>query len=417
MRRRHDNELEEHRVADAVSRLWRRVPAPSERTLQEMARTAAMAGRTVQGRSTGSRPRLRWAAAAAAALLVASGLGVGFGTSLTANGTAEARVFGFGFLAARGWTVVQSRTTTEAATAVAANVPLHPDDAPGEEPYATLETLPRDGIVISATFTTRGDPEADARFDDVDLPLQVASADASTALLSGGRTLGEHRLRAGVGGYNIDATIYYGRPQPSRAMLRAAQQQLAQLVVAAERVTLFARPIAGADQAVSLFGSVDNGRQGETVTIQARDCGQKFFRAVAGATTRDGGGWSTEYFAGISTTLRAVWNEAASAELRLPQRVMVRLRRLRAGEFEVSVVAKSPFWRKRALFQRFDSRLGTWKTVKSVVLTQSGAAGNFAASSAKFSSSLPRGVLVRAFIPLAQARPCYLAGASRLLRT
>ena len=68
------------------------------------------------------------------------------------------------------------------------------------------------------------------------------------------------------------------------------------------------------------------------------------------------------------------------------------------------------FWRKRVLFQRLDRRLGTWATVKKVVLTRS-------TGGVTFRAPVPKGSLVRAVLPLSEARPCYLAGYSPLLRT
>jgi uncharacterized protein len=65
---------------------------------------------------------------------------------------------------------------------------------------------------------------------------------------------------------------------------------------------------------------------------------------------------------------------------------------------------------KAALFQRFDRRLGTWTTLRRVVLTEYN-------GYTEFRASVPRGALIRAVFPLSQARPCYLAGYSPLFRT
>lgn len=188
---------------------------------------------------------------------------------------------------------------------------------------------------------------------------------------------------------------------------------------APQQVTIVARPtVLGSTQGVMLSGSVDSTKADEIVTIQAKDCGQQFFRGVAAARTLEGGRWSTEYFTGISTTLRAVWNQATSAPVTVRRRPLVNLIRRPAGQkLVVSVVAQANFWRKRALFQRFDPRLGKWMTIKSLVLTDTGSGGPFARASADFTTSLPRGTLVRGVFPLSQARPCYLAGVSKLLRT
>jgi hypothetical protein len=183
--------------------------------------------------------------------------------------------------------------------------------------------------------------------------------------------------------------------------------------------TIFARSATlGATEPAQLFGAVANGREGEEVTIQAKECGSDSFRVVGGTMTRRGGGWSLEYLPSINATVRAVWNGTPSSEIAVRQRAFVQLKKLVARPgYEVIVTAKSPLWRKRVTVQRFDRRIGRWVAVKSVALTDQAVANVFRHFSAKLTLSLPRGTLVRAFLPLAQARPCYLAGASRLLRT
>lgn len=371
--------------------------------------------------------RFRWTRVVALAAVVGVGVGFGLASWLTPSGSATSSFVGFGFLPANGWTVVQSGTVgaTGAASAIAANVPLDPGDRLGSPPFATLESLPSGGVLIFATFTTRGDPGEDVKFAVRELPLQISGAKPVPPAgdpLPFARHLAQYRLRVGVEGYNVDARIYFGTAPPSDEMIGAAQRQLNRLVVASERVTIFARPsIARGDgRPVTLFGSVDNGKAGEVVDIQARDCGQQFFRGVAGATTREGGGWSTEYFPGITTTIRAVWNGEASAQITVRQRPRIELLPPAPGaarRFKVDVVAKAQFWRRQVIIQRFDRRLGTWVKLKSVVLTEQGGAGVFVVTSATFGATVPKGTLIRAVFPLAQARPCYLAGFSNLLRT
>jgi len=349
---------------------------------------------------------------AAAALVLGAGLGFGFATWLTPSGSATSSFVGFGFLPVKGWTVVQSGTVgaTGAATAIAANVPLDPADRLGRLPSATIGSLPANGVLIFASFTTRGDPDADARFPVRALPLRLAGAVPVTPA--------QYQLRAGVEGYNVDARIFVGSSPPSPELLADARRQLDRLVVGAERVTIFARPTVLGDQAVQLFGSIDSGKAGEVVDIQAKACGQQFFRGVAGATTREGGGWSRGYFAGITTTFRAIWDGDASEQVIVRQRALVRLRLVPfSKQFEVGVVARTQFWRRHVVIQRFDRRLGTWLSVKPVLLTKQAAAGTFVWTSARFTTSLPKGTLIRAVFPLDQARPCYLAGVSPQVRT
>jgi hypothetical protein len=429
-RKRHGNE--QRRIEQLLTRLGRGVSPPPEHQLRTMARVAAESPRIPPAAPTRPPPwrplHLRWALAVALALLAGSGFGFGLGSRDSADGTAGTKVVGFGFLSAKGWTVVQSGKAdlTGATSAIAANVPLQPEDNLRQKPYATLESLPADGVLIFATFAARGDPAEDMKFAERRLPLQVSGA-APVSPASDSqpftRRLAQYRLRAAVGGYNVDTRIYYGTMPASDAMIDAAQRQLNRLVVASERVTIAARPsILRSGERATLFGTVDNGKADELVRVQAKDCGQRFFRDVASATTREGGGWSTELSPGINTTLRAVWNETASAPISVRQRPVVVLRRLPnvARRFEVWVSARNSFWRKRVLIQRLDRRLGRWLAVKSVVLTETGTSApgyGFAQTSAKFGAAVPRGALMRAVLPRSQARPCYLAGYSNLLPT
>jgi hypothetical protein len=369
-----------------------------DQLIEARARAALRAEVTAEGR----RRLPRWARLVALAGVLGAALGFGLATWLTPSGSATRGVVGFGFLPAKGWTVVQSGTlgATGAASAVAANVPLRSFDEP------ELASLPPHAVVLVASFTTRGDRAEDARFPVRRLPLRLG---------------GEHRLRAGVEGYNVDVRAYFGSTPPSPAQVEAAQRQLSRLVVAAERITLFARPTEAApERAVTLFGSVDSGKSGETIDIHARACGQRSFQVVGGAHTGGGGAWSTDYFPGINSTVRAVWNGNASPEITVRQRASVRLRTLPSSpkRLEVAVVARTQFWRKYVLFERFDRRLGRWLTVKRVVLTETGAApgSTIVWSTATFRTTLPKGTLVRALLPLSQARPCYLGAASRLVR-
>lgn len=203
------------------------------------------------------------------------------------------------------------------------------------------------------------------------------------------------------------------------AALTAVLASLA--AAAAPQVTMFARPsIVGADARVTLFGSVASEKAEEIVTIQAKDCGSSAasFQGVVAARTQDGGSWSVDYSPRVTTTLRAVWGGNVSAPVTVRQRALVYLAPLAArNRFRVMVGGKVQFWRKHVLVQRFDRRLGTWSTVKSVVLTETGGGGGGVATWAEFEFAVAQGALLRAVFPLSQARPCYLAGSSRLVRT
>jgi hypothetical protein len=289
---------------------------------------------------------------------------------------------GFGFLPGRGWSVVQTA---------------------GLAPGTTKAVASKDGIVLSVTSAPRGDPAEDAAYVTRELPLLIADARP----VSGDPA--RLHLRAGVEGYNVDARISFDG-SPTRATRSAAQNQLNRLVVAAARVTIALRPPIGssATSQVTVFGTVDSGKPGESVTIQAKECDNSFFRVYAGANTEAGGTWWTYIWPAITMKLRAVWNGETSAEVTFQKRVFLGFRQLSKTRFRIGL-GGTRFVGKRAQVQRFDQRLGTWTTIRSVAL------GSSYATYVRL--QVPKGTRLRAILPDSQAAPCYLGGTSPVIRT
>jgi hypothetical protein len=182
---------------------------------------------------------LRWAFAVAVALLAGSGFGFALGTSDTPAGTAASGPVELGFLPARGWNVLQAATKATRAQparqAIAANVPLRPEDDADGIPYATLLTLPSNGVVVVASFTpARGDRDRSTSSRVGKLPLRLRDATPQgeyDAQLRPTNPLGQYRLRAEVNGYGVDVDVYFGTRRPAPAAITAAQRQLDRLVV------------------------------------------------------------------------------------------------------------------------------------------------------------------------------------------
>lgn len=420
---REHTEIEVRRVKQLLDRLWPQLPTLSEHEARDMARSAASDRGTnatidsagVRGRR---RLRLRWTlAAAAVALLVGSGLGFGLGNSLTPSGNAGVNFVGFGFRPVQGWNVLQTGTFDKAgvARAVAANVQLGAGDDLGGPPQVTLASLPGRGVLIFATFKPRGDPEQDARFESLELPLQLEDAQRLTATEASLGELAGFRLRAAVGGYNVEAHVYFGRAEPSPAAVAAAQAQLSRLMVGAEKVTIRVQPtVIGArvgTTRVRVSGTVEGARAGEAVTFQAKTCGLRFFRVIGGAVTEADGSWWNYVYPQKLTTLRAEWRDESSAEVTVRVQAFATIRRRSARRFEISVGGKS--WRKRVPIQRFDNRLGTWRAVRSVLLTDDYGLG----ARSTFTLAVPKGTLIRAVVPRSVAAPCFLPSVSNTLRT
>jgi hypothetical protein len=377
--------------------------------------------------------RLRWTAAVAAiSVLVGSAVGFAVASVVASPGSASSNLVGFGFLPARGWNVSQTGALDGGIpSAVAANVSLDPSDKDGE-PFATLRSLPPSGALIWTRFTPRGDAASDRAYPVRALPLRLSDADPVSPLRDRAAPAGvfRYRIAAAIGGYNVDARVYFGS-QPSAEARAAAQQQLDRLVVAASGVTLVVQPrvVREISQRLTVFGSVASGKGGEKVIVQFKACGASpsQFRDFLETTTRAGGGFSflelQPFGPGISGVFRAVSGDSMSSDVPITYQADVSLRYPRRGRTAISVSALVSLWRRYAVLQRFDRPRGVWVNVRRVTLTEQGGgpspypgvhpAGFY---TEPFRPGVPRGTLIRAVLPLSQARPCYLAGVSEVRR-
>ena len=183
-------------------------------------------------------------------------------------------------------------------------------------------------------------------------------------------------------------------------------------------VTIFARPtVIGWAESALLYGTAPGASHDDVVTIQVRECGTTSFRTFVEVHPNAGGGWSTPAGSAITATYRALWNRRTSSAVTIRQRANVALERRRSGNgFVVSVSCKRSFGRKSVLIQRRPG--GSWRNVRRVVLTDSvRSTGTVSVSQARFGLAVPKGTVLRAFLPAAQARPCYVASISRTVRT
>jgi hypothetical protein len=181
-------------------------------------------------------------------------------------------------------------------------------------------------------------------------------------------------------------------------------------------VTLSVLPtIAPAYRTVTLSGTIGNPKAGELVTVQGKECGVAgSFRALAAAQTTAGGGWSVDYMPRAMTVFRASWGGAVSTEVTVRVRAFVAIYPRTGNRFRVAVSTVGRLDRKRVAIERFDRGASKWRSVQTVVVS-SGAYGEYADKVVRI--AVPKGTTVRAVLPLSQAKPCYLAGYSKLIRT
>jgi hypothetical protein len=170
------------------------------------------------------------------------------------------------------------------------------------------------------------------------------------------------------------------------------------------------------DQRIIVSGELLPAKADEYVAVQGKECGVPgaFFRSLWGASTNEGGGWEAEFYVRTRTVLRAVSGKDVSAELTVQVRVPLYLAPLpgKPGRFRLVVAwgTTVPFRGKRVVIQRFDRAARKWRNVRWLVV-------NDARDVQGFRIPVPKGTTVRAHLPLPQAKPCYLAGYSKLIRT
>jgi hypothetical protein len=191
---------------------------------------------------------------------------------------------------------------------------------------------------------------------------------------------------------------------------------------AAETISVTsARPaIARWAEPVTITGGVGSGQAGVDIYIDAQSCGDRLWEMISGAHTGPGGGFSAEFGAGVNLLVRARAEGATSNVVKIQQRPSVTLQQGPRGTFWVNVNAGRSFWKKRVTLQRYVPAARSWQSVRAAVLADSGSRPGSAfiwSKTEKLRQQLAKGTIVRATLPLAQAKPCYAAGYSNLLRT
>jgi hypothetical protein len=173
-------------------------------------------------------------------------------------------------------------------------------------------------------------------------------------------------------------------------------------------------------ESTTITGGVGSGKADVDVYIDAQTCGEGPWENISGAHTIEGGAFSAEFGAGINLLVRARASGATSNVVKVQQRPSVTVQERPKGSFFVLVNAARSFWHKKVVLERYDRAKRRWVTLRSALLTETGGRPGSAFQYSKtghFKVKVPARSLVRATLPVAQARPCYLAGYSNLLTT
>lgn len=182
-----------------------------------------------------------------------------------------------------------------------------------------------------------------------------------------------------------------------------------------QAVTIHAYPsIVRWPDSTSLAGFVSSGRAGKFVAVESKTCGLRSFQTVASVRTTRGGAWvATEMSVNTKTVFRARWGGVRSREVVVLARPHLVLGQRSPRLFRAILLLGTNANGKRLLVQWFDRENRVWRIVRTVVF-RSNSPGYPQMS---FRATVPKRTLLRLMLPRAEARPCYLAGYSNLLRT
>jgi plastocyanin len=231
-------------------------------------------------------------------------------------------------------------------------------------------------------------------FDRVPCNLTIsAGQSASCTFRSGGRWSYQDRSQQP----RLRGTVTVNGPRAS-------------VTLAAPRTTAtFAAP-------VTLSGVVSSQEAGQSVTVNAQECGKTSFTRLGSATTTANGNWTFTVRPTINTVYQSRWRTNDSSAVTLKVRPAIRLTRI-GTRFTARVTAAQSFTGKTIALQRYRAAVRRWATLKRVTLGASTTprAGTLV-TTAKFRSRIRRGWRLRVLLPQAQAGTCYLAAPSNTLR-
>jgi hypothetical protein len=166
----------------------------------------------------------------------------------------------------------------------------------------------------------------------------------------------------------------------------------------------------------TLSGVLSTQKSGESVDIQAQECGQNAFKKLASATTTTGGAFSYAAKPTNNTSYQAKLKGATSPAVAVKVAPLLTLKKLSRGKFSVSVTAAQSFAGKYVVFQRL--RRTKWVTLKKVTLaTARTTTAPTQVTSATFRIKLAARLRVRSILPAAQAATCYLGAKSKVIRS
>ena len=167
----------------------------------------------------------------------------------------------------------------------------------------------------------------------------------------------------------------------------------------------------------TLSGAVSNLAAGETVNIDAKQCGATSFTRLASVKSTANGGWAAPAKPAMNSVFRANWKNANSSELAQSVSPLLALKRVSAHRYTASATAAVALTGKRLVVQRYVKSKRAWRAVKQVTLriAKAGTAPTVV-SSTTTRVKVARGTRLRLLLTADQAGACYATATSRAIR-
>lgn len=169
----------------------------------------------------------------------------------------------------------------------------------------------------------------------------------------------------------------------------------------------------------ALSGVLSTQKAGQSIDIQAQECGQTAFKKVGAAVTTTGGAYSFSAKPTLNTSYRAKNKGATSATVAVKVAPLLTLKKtggLTTRRFLISLTSAQSFVGKYVVFQKRGST--KWITVKKVTLTKvATTTAPTQVTSQRYSVRIKRHPKVRVILPVGQAGTCYLPAVSKAVRS
>jgi plastocyanin len=212
-----------------------------------------------------------------------------------------------------------------------------------------------------------------------------------------------------AGKYNFSDPAHKGKAY--RGTVTVAQSATAGALTLTPKVVVYGHKS-------TVTGTLASQTAGQSVQIQAAECGSSTTKLVGSVTTTTGGKFTYAAAPLKQTAYVAKSKSSTSPSATVKVQPRLSLRKISKHHYAVSVSAAQTFAGKVATFQRYRKATKRWVKVKRVTLKPdaTGVAPTVI-TSAKFSSRVKAKLRVRVTLGSTQVGLCYVAGRSNTIRS